>query len=261
MARYQTIEVERDGPTVTVLLNRPDVRNAFNAEMIGELTEAFGAIADSDVRVVVLRGQGASFSAGADVNWMRASLDFTEAENRDDALRMSDMFATIDSVPQAVIGRVHGAALGGGMGLMAVCDVVVADAKTVFGFTETKLGIIPAVISRFVLPKIGPSWARALFLTGERFGVDVAQRIGLVHWAAAEGELDDLVGQKVNDLLTAGPQAVREAKQLVAALGDLDDARTRNLTAERIAALRSAAEGQEGLRAFLEKRSASWRPE
>lgn len=254
-----TLEVTRDGAILQVALNRPQVRNAFNAGMIAELTETFTGLAqERDIRAVVLSGNGASFSAGADVSWMRASLEFSEQENVADAQRMSDMFHAINSFPAPVIARVHGAALGGGMGLIAVSDIVVAEEKTVFGFTETRLGIIPAVISRFVLPKIGESWARALFLTGERFDAQMARRIGLVHWIAPLGQSEEVINEKVGHLLQCGPQAVREAKALVAGVLERDRGELRDYTAERIAALRTGAEGQEGLRAFLEKRKAAW---
>jgi methylglutaconyl-CoA hydratase len=189
---------------------------------------------------------------------MRASLEFSAEENMEDARRMSDMFHAIDSFPAPVVGRVHGAALGGGMGLIAVCDIVIAAEGTTFGFTETNLGIIPAVISRFVLPKIGESWARALYLTGERFGPDLARQIGLVHWVVAAEDLDSAVDAKVSELLTSGPQATRAAKALVARSRGLDSFAMRELTAERIAAVRTSPEGQEGLRAFLEKRRPGW---
>jgi methylglutaconyl-CoA hydratase len=169
------------------------------------------------------------------------------------------MFAAIEGSPQPVIARVHGACVGGGMGLLAVCDCVVAADDVVFGFTETKLGIIPAVISAFVLPKIGESWARALFPTGERFGADLAQRIGLVHWVVALDELDSTVNAKLRELRDAGPTAVREAKRLVFDSRGLSREERRELTVERIAGIRAAPEGQEGLRAFLEKRLPSWR--
>jgi methylglutaconyl-CoA hydratase len=172
---------------------------------------------------------------------------------------MSDMFAAIDRCAKPVIGQVHGAALGGGMGLLAVCDVVVAADDAVFGFTETKLGIIPAVISRFVVPKIGESWARALFLTGERFGTTLARDIGLVHWIAEEPELERVTREKIDELLSAGPRAVEEAKSLVQNLRGQDDAGRRTLTVQQIAALRTSPEGQEGLSSFLDRRTPSWR--
>lgn len=253
------VEVTRAGPLASVSLNRPEVRNAFNARMIDQLTEVFREIAaDAGVRVVLLGGAGAAFSAGADVSWMRASLHLSRAENLADALRMADMFAAVDSLPKPVVARVHGAALGGGMGLLAVSDLVVAAEGTVFGFTEAKLGIIPAVISRFVLPKIGESWARALFTTAERFGTDLARQIGLVHWIAPLDELDTLVEAKVAELLSSGPEAVKAAKMLIAESSRQNHPQLRQRTAERIAELRTGAEGQEGLSAFLEKRKPGW---
>jgi methylglutaconyl-CoA hydratase len=260
MTSYGTIEIGRAGPVVTVSLNRPAVRNAFNAQMIEELTDIFRRLADGpEARVVILRGNGATFSAGADVSWMRAGLEYSSEENMADAARMSDMFGAIEMLPLPVVARVHGAALGGGMGLMAVADIVVASEGTIFGFTEARLGIIPAVISRFVLPKIGEGWARALYLTAERFGPDVAQRIGLVHWIAPADDLDAVVAAKVDELLSSGPSAIRAAKDLILRMRDLDDADRRSLTIERIAAIRASDEGQEGLRAFLDKRAAAWR--
>ena len=256
----QTIQLTVNGPVATVSLNRPEVRNAFNAQMIAELTETFQDLAKQDhLRAVVLQGEGASFSAGADANWMRASLDFSAEENRADAMRMSDLFGTIQDLLAPVIARVHGAALGGGMGLLAACDIVVAAEGTTFGFTETKLGIVPAVISRVVFDKIGPSWARALYVTGERFGAEVARQIGLVHWVAPEGDLDATVQTRVRELLTSGPRAVRAAKQLALALSEMAPEDVPAYTAGRIAELRASPEGQEGLRAFLEKRTPSWR--
>jgi methylglutaconyl-CoA hydratase len=228
--------------------------------MIEELTLAFDTLRERDeVRVIVLAGSGSTFCAGADVNWMRAGLESSRADNVVDASRMSAMFAAIEGSPQPVIARVHGACVGGGMGLLAVCDCVVAADDVVFGFTETKLGIIPAVISAFVLPKIGESWARALFPTGEQFGADLAQRIGLVHWVVALDELDSTVNAKLRELRDAGPTAVREAKRLVFDSRGLSREERRELTVERIAGIRAAPEGQEGLRAFLEKRLPSWR--
>jgi methylglutaconyl-CoA hydratase len=254
------LQVTYEGQAAMVALNRPTVRNAFNPTMIGELTDLFALLSQSEVRVVVLSGNGKSFCAGADVGWMRESLQYSHDENVEDARRMSDMFAAVNSCRKPVVARVHGAALGGGMGLIAVADIVVAAADTVFGFTEAKLGIIPAVISRFVVPKIGESWARALFPGGERFGAEVAQRIGLVHWVVPEMELDATVDLRVSELLTAGPMAAEEAKHLIAATRGESDQSVREMTARRIAALRASPEGQEGLGAFLERRKPSWHP-
>ncbi|MGH2409852.1 MAG: enoyl-CoA hydratase-related protein, partial [Chloroflexota bacterium] len=225
-----TVRLQIDGPVARITLNRPEVRNAFNAEMIEELTAICAQLERrEDVRVALLMGEGPSFSAGADAAWMRASLDFGEEENIADALRMSDMFAAINALPQAVIGRVHGAALGGGMGLIAVCDIVVSADDAVFGFTEVRLGIIPAVISRFVLPKIGSGWARALYLTGQRFGAEIAMRTGLVHWIAPVQELDKAIDERIADVLAGGPGATREAKRLIAGLDGLGDGALRDL--------------------------------
>jgi methylglutaconyl-CoA hydratase len=227
--------------------------------MISELTQTFDELSGrTDVRAVLLRGNGKSFSAGADIGWMRSSLDFSREENLADARGMSEMFATIDRTPHPVICRVHGACLGGGMGLIAACDIVVAAQNSVFGFTEAKLGIIPAVISRFVLGRIGESWARALYLTAEKFDVSLAARVGLVHWVAEEEQLDQLVNEKLGELTSSAPTAVRAAKDLIAQARLLGDEELRDLTVGAIARIRTGAEGQEGLKAFLEKRPAEW---
>jgi methylglutaconyl-CoA hydratase len=256
---YKTIETALEGSVATVALNRPNVRNAFNAEMGTELRDEFGRLAgDSRVRVVVLRGNGPCFSAGADVNWMRASLDYSQEENVADTEQMSDMFASIAHLPKPVICRVHGAALGGGMGLMAACDIAIAAEGATFGFTEAKLGIIPAVISRFVIPKIGETWARALYLSAERFGPELARQIGLVHWVCPVEKLDALVAEKTRELLSSAPGAVGEAKVFIAELARREPGEIRRFTAQTIARMRAAPEGQEGLKAFLDKRQPSW---
>jgi methylglutaconyl-CoA hydratase len=256
----ETVEVSVDGGIARIALNRPEVRNAFNAEMIRDITMVFeGFHLRRDVRIIILRGNGPTFSAGADVSWMRASLDFSREENVAEARRMSSMFAAIEAAPQPVIAAVHGACLGGGLGLIAVCDCVISADDVEFGFTETKLGIIPAVISAFVLPKIGESWARALFPTGERFGADLARHVGLIHWIVAYDQIDAVLARKVEEFLGAGPEAVREAKRLVLEARHMSLEERREFTAQRIATVRARSEGQEGLRAFLEKRQPSWR--
>jgi len=253
------LSVRREGGVARVTLSRPDVRNAFNAELIAELRSSFESLgADDGVVAIVLAGEGKVFCGGADINWMRASLDLTREQNVADAQAMSDMFRTIDRCPKPTIARVHGAALGGGAGLAAVCDVVVASDETVFGFTETKLGIIPAVISPFVLAKIGASNARALFLTGERFDARRALAIGLAHEVVAASALDASVDRVLAEVRTAGPGAAAAAKRLVADVRALGYDETRDHTAHAIADRRTTAEGQEGLRAFLERRSAEW---
>jgi methylglutaconyl-CoA hydratase len=242
-----------------VTLARPEVRNAFNAAVIAELHQAFSRIAAADdVRAVVIAGEGKAFCGGADINWMRESLELSFEANAIDAERMSDMFRAIDNCPRPVIGRVHGAALGGGAGLAAVCDIVVAAEDTVFGFTEVKLGIIPAVISPFVLGKIGASHVRALFLTGERFDAARAARIGLVHDVVPAAQLDAAVDRTIAEICSAGPYAVSAAKLLVRRVLDVSYEETRSITTNAIANQRISPEGQEGLRAFLERRKPSF---
>ena len=242
------LRVVRDGVILRVTLARPERRNAFDAELIRELTDAFGDVGDA--RVVVLAGEGTSFCAGADVEWQRASIDLSYDENVDDALRLYRMCETIDRCAAPVVARVHGYALGGGSGLVACSDVAVAAPDAVFGFSEVKLGIIPAVISPFVLPRIG-THARRYFLTGERFDAETARRIGLISEVATD--LDGAIERILAALLAAGPAAVRAAKALVRTRPAGDE------TARIAADLRSGDEGQEGLRAFLEKRAPGWR--
>jgi methylglutaconyl-CoA hydratase len=243
------LRIEHDGPLLRVTMARPEVRNAFDAALIGELTDAFADVGDA--RAVLLAGDGPSFSAGADVEWMRSSVELSYDENVADALRLRAMLDAIDSCPAPVVARVQGHALGGGCGLVACCDVVVAAPVTQFAFSEVKLGIVPAVISPFALAKIGPSAARRYFVTGERFTADVALHIGLVH--EVSDDLDGAVDRIVGELLSAGPAATRGAKELARRVHSAQE------TAERIAAHRTSGEGQEGLRAFLEKRAPSWR--
>jgi enoyl-CoA hydratase/carnithine racemase len=244
------LRIERDGPVLRVTLAKPERRNAFDAELIAALTNAFADVGDA--RAVVLAGEGPSFCAGADVEWQRASIDLTYEENVDDALRLYRMLAAIDACPAPVVAPIQGYALGGGSGLAAAVDIAIAGEDAVFGFSEVRLGIIPAVISPFVFGKIGPGAARRYFLTGERFGADVALRIGLVHEVAAD--LDAAVASVVEALSAGGPAAVRAAKQLAREC-PADGATLARIAAER----RTSAEGQDGLRAFLEKRDPAWR--
>jgi methylglutaconyl-CoA hydratase len=248
--------VARDGAVATVTLDRAERRNALDPSMLGELTEAFGLLsADDDVRVVVLRGAGPAFCAGADLDWMAASRDLSWDENVADAERMADAFEAVDACAKAVVAQVHGAAFGGGAGLVACADVAVAASGTTFAFSEVRLGLLPATISPYVLRAIGPGATRALFTTGRRFEADEAQRIGLVHVVAADGQLNPTEAETVDALLHAGPDAVLACKQLVreATAGlTLDD------LPERIARARTGEEGREGVGAFLERRSPSW---
>jgi methylglutaconyl-CoA hydratase len=259
---HEFLTTHRDGPVEYLTLNRPDVRNAFNEHVIAELTEwaaqARAAAGRHELRAVVIAGAGKMFCAGADVTWMSKTVQYTKEENLRDAMAMSRMFAAINELPLAVIGRVHGAALGGGAGLAAVCDIVVASEDAVFGFTEVKLGIIPAVISPFALAKIGPSAARDLFLTGARFPASRAREIGLVHAVVPANELDIAVDRYVQEILTAGPEAVAAAKALIPRVSGLTIEEAMPITAQAIATQRVSDEGQDGLRAFLEKRKPSW---
>src|SRR5947207_11493664 len=243
------LRIEREGPLLRIALARPERRNAFDAALIRELTDGFTDVGDA--RGVVLAGDGESFCAGADVDWQRSAIDLSYDENVEDALRLYRMLATIDSCPAPVVARVQGYALGGGSGLVCCTDVAVAAPAAVFGFSEVKLGIIPAVISPFVFPRIGTAAARRFFLTGERFDAETALRIGLVHQLAAD--LDAAVDRLVGELLSAGPEATRAAKRLIRERPDGGRA------ARPGATLRKSPEGQEGLRAFLDTRPAAWR--
>lgn len=245
-------------PFVTVTLNRPDVRNAFNEALIADLTAwAEQAARDGSIRAAVLRGAGKTFCAGADVNWMAKTIAYTREENLADARRMRRMFEALDELPFPVIGRVHGAALGGGAGLAAICDIVVASETATFGFTEVKLGILPAVISPFALRKVGISAARELFLTGARFSAARAKEIGLVHAVVPEDGLDDAVDGFLREIESAAPEAVAEAKRVIRDVAGRVTTEA-DITAAAIAARRVSPEGQEGLRAFLEKRKPAW---
>jgi methylglutaconyl-CoA hydratase len=259
---YQFIISAREGPIERLTLNRPDVRNAFNEEVIAEITrwaESIAALAAEErPRAVVLAGAGPIFSAGADVAWMAKMVRYTEAENVRDATAMSRMFTALDELPVPLLGRIQGAALGGGAGLAAVCDIVVAESGASFGFTEVKLGILPAVISPFALAKIGRSAARELFLTGARFSAARAREIGLVHAVVPADQLDAAVDGYVKELLTGGPEAIAAAKALIPVVWNAPDDVTA-ITAGAIAARRVSPEGQDGLSAFLGKRAPGWK--
>jgi methylglutaconyl-CoA hydratase len=253
------LDIHHDGPIVRVTLDRPDVRNAFNEELIAELTEWAETVAPAaGARVAVLAGAGRMFCAGADVTWMSRMVGYSHDENVRDARTLGRMFAALNALPLPLVGRVQGAALGGGAGLAAVCDVVIAAEDAFFGFTEVKLGILPSVIAPYAVAKIGQSAARELFLTGARFSAERAKEIGLVHAIAPEADLDRVVGKYINDLLTSGPRAVATAKRLIATIAGRPPEDVLDQTVETIARQRVSPEGQEGLRAFLEKRKPSW---
>ena len=257
----ERLQIEYDGPVARIWMNRPDLRNAFDGLMITELRRVLFDLRTVDaVRVVVLGGRGPSFCAGADLQWMKAMASFTREENLREAQALADLFFTVYESPKPVVARVHGAALGGGAGLVAASDIPVAALGTQFGFTEVRLGILPALISPYVIGKIGESAARELFLTGERFEAVRAFEIGLVRAAVPEADLDAAVEGRVQELLKAGPRAIAEAKALIREVAFRRVEDVQRYTVERIAEVRASPEGQEGMRAFLEKRKPYWVP-
>lgn len=251
----------RDGAVARVRLARPEVRNAFDEVLIAELTETFlSFVNDETTRVVVLSGEGETFCAGADVSWMRRAGAFSRQENEADAERMAGMLRAIDTCPKPVVAVAHGAAIGGGVGLLAAADIALAEEATVFSLAEVKLGILPAVISPFVLRAIGSRQARRLFLTGHRFNAAEAKRIGLVHATAPAGELEGLLAREIEALQTSAPEAVARAKRLIAEVAGKSPEEAMPLTVRTIAERRASEEAREGLSAFLEKRPPRWAP-
>ena len=241
-----------------VWMNRADLHNAFNAELIEELISTFEALQnEADLRLVILSGRGSSFCAGADLNWMKSMKDYSKEENFKDAKRLAKLFSTINECAVPVIGRINGHALGGGVGLVSVCDYVVTVEQALFGFTEVRLGLIPAVISPYCISKVGESHARAWMLSGERFGAVQALQMGLVHDVVKEGELDKKMEEVTQKFLAAGPEAAREAKKLVRGVVKNLKA-SEDFACEMISERRVSAEGQEGMRALLEKTKPSW---
>lgn len=260
------LRFEPEGPVARITLTRPEVRNAFDDALIADLSDAMDRIGsahesnpEAAPRALVLTGDGAAFCAGADMNWMRKSVSFTKDENEADAMRFATMMRTLDELPIPTVARVNGACLGGGMGLIACCDVVIAAEDAQFGFTEVRLGIAPAVISTFVLPRIGASAARRYFLTGEIFPAPVARAIGLVHEVVGAGELDAAVARIVDAIRGNGPRGVAAAKRLIRETLSLKRGESIQNAVRTIAGLRASPEGQEGLGAFLEKRRPSWK--
>jgi len=259
MQAFSLLDVTRHAAVVTVTLARPEIHNAFNPAMIAELSACFEALAvDPEVRVVVLTGAGRSFCAGADLQWMRESLGWSYEKNEADAEQLSSMYETINSLPKPLIGRINGAALGGGAGLVACCDVAIAAEEATFGFTEVRVGLVPAVISRFVVPKIGASHARALFVSGARVDARRALAAGLIHDVAPRTELDAAVERAAREMIDGGPEAQARVKVLLDTLPALLPNEQRAFTVAAIAAARTGAEGQAGLTAFLEKRRPPW---
>lgn len=256
---YKTLLVEESGGVLLVTLHRPEVHNAFNEELIGEAIDLFRDVGRRDVRAVVLRGSGSNFCAGADLHWMSRMVRYTREENVRDSANMARMYACINECPLPVIGRIQGAAIGGGVGLVAVCDIAICTRDAKFGLAEVKLGILPAVISPYMIAKIGQSHARALFFTGERFDADRALRVGLVHRVVEDtNALDSAVNETIEQIKSSGPEAVREAKKLIAHVASHDLLDAVPYTIETIATRRVSEEGQAGMNAFLKKEKPPW---
>ncbi len=252
--------IEHSGPVARLRMNRPALHNAFDADLVRALTMAVQALAEDDgIRVVVLEGAGASFSAGADLNWMRAMAAASEDANRDDALALARLMRSLDELPKPTIARVHGAAFGGGVGLVACCDIAIGVPESRFGLSESRLGLLPAVISPYVVAAIGARQARRWFASAETFDATEAWRIGLLHAVVPTDALDDAIQRQIDLLLAAGPCAAASAKALVrAACAGSDAAAIDDANADLIARLRVSPEGQEGIAAFLDKRRPAW---
>ena len=259
MSTYQHLTLTRDGGIARLTLRRPDVHNAFDDVLVGELTRAAEEIAaDGSVRAAVLAGEGKSFCAGADVNWMKRMVNYTFDENVADSKRLAAMLRALDRIPRPVVCRIQGVAYGGGVGLLSVCDVVVAANDALFSLSEVRLGILPAVISPFVLRRLGQGVGRALFLTGERFSAERALQVGLIDRMVAPEGLDAAVDEVIGELLKGGPVAHAKIKELIPKVHGRTPEEMADLTARTNAEARASAEGQEGLKAFLEKRRPSW---
>jgi methylglutaconyl-CoA hydratase len=256
---YKTIEVQKERNIATIFLNRPDVHNSMNEKLMSELTSSFKELSkDEKIRVIVLTGKGKSFCAGADLNWMKSMVEYSMKENIADSKILLNLYEEIYSCPKPVIAHVNGHAFGGGIGLFAACDIVIAIPDCKFAFSEVKLGIIPAVISTYIVRRIGLSNMKRLFLTGERFDSDYAKEIGLVDFVVPKKEIDKKVQKYVEILLSSGHQAIVEVKKLVDACEKMDLDKYKEHTVKKISQLRISDEGQEGINAFLEKKKPKW---
>ena len=257
--KYETLEIQIDDDVATVYLNRPEVHNAMNEAMMKELTDFFKKIVENkSVRIIVLTGRGKSFSAGADLNWMKSMANFNKKDNIKDSKLLSDLFESIYNCPKPTIARINGHAFGGGLGLFAVCDIAIAVTDCRFAFSEVKLGIMPSVISTYIVRRIGLANMRRLFLTGERFSSDYAQDIGLIDFVFTEDEIEKKIKKYIDIFRSSGPTAIIEIKKLVDAYEIMDRDKYIEHTIERIAELRVSEEGQEGINAFLNKRKSKW---
>jgi methylglutaconyl-CoA hydratase len=257
--KFETISYSFKNRVASVTLNRPEVHNAFNEVMIAELIEIFKQVStDDSIRVVVLTGNGKSFSAGADLNWMKKMINYSYEENMDDSLKLAELFHLMYSCPKPVIARVNGAAIGGGTGLVAVCDIAIAAENAKFSLSEVKLGLVPACISPYVIRKVGEGRCREFFLTGERLIAKRAMELGLVNQVVPSEELDQAVQEKANQLISSGPKAIAMCKELLKNVPGMDFDKAKTYTADMIARMRIGDEGQEGMNAFLEKRKPKW---
>jgi len=256
---YETVKLEKDGPVARVSFCRPEIHNAFNDTLIYEMTDLFTSLkADKDARVVILTGEGKSFCAGADLNWMRRVRDYSYEKNLEESLALADLFWLIYTMPLPIIGRINGAAIGGGTGFVAVCDISVAAESAKFSFSEVKIGVVPACIGPYVIRKIGEGKAREFFISGERLTAADAYRIGLVNRYYPDDQLDAEIDKLTKTLLSSGPNAITMAKELIANVPGMTPDKFKRYTAEMIAKLRKSDEGQEGMDAFLNKRKPNW---
>jgi len=257
--KYDTIDVSKQNNVVTIFLNRPDVHNAMNEHLIKELTDCFKKLdKEKDTRIIVLTGKGKSFCAGADLNWMKSMVNYSRAENIKDSNILLDLYETIYSCSKPVIARVNGHAFGGGIGLFAACDITITITDSKFAFSEVKLGIIPAVISTYILKRMKLSDMKRLFLTGEKFDSNYAKEIGLIDFIITEKELDEFVKKYTDLLCSSSPNAISEVKKLINTYETMSTEKYKKFTVEKIAELRVSEEGQEGINAFLEKRKSKW---
>jgi len=257
--KYKTLEIHKEKDVVTVHLNRPEVHNAMNEKLMKELTSCFKELSSDDaVRIIILTGNGKSFCAGADLNWMKSMAKYSKEENIQDSRLLLDLYETIYSCPKPVIGRINGHAFGGGIGLVAVCDITIAPPGLKFSFSETNLGIIPSIISTYIVRRIGLSNMRRLFITGERFISEYAKEIDLIDYIVPAENLDEEIQKYTKWLHSSGPNSISEIKKLVYKCQKMDVEEYKKFTVEKIAELRISDEGQEGIAAFLEKRKSKW---
>jgi methylglutaconyl-CoA hydratase len=257
--KYETIEIQKENNNATIFLNRPDVHNAMNERLMNELTTCFHELGkDNSIRTIILTGKGKSFCAGADLNWMKSMAKYSKEENINDSRLLLNLYEAIYNCPKPVIGRVNGHAFGGGIGLFAVCDIIIAVPDCKFAFSEVKLGIIPAVISTYIVRRIGLSNMRRLFLTGERFNSEYAKEIGLLDYVIPSEELDEKIKDYIELFQSSGPNAIVEVKKLIDSCENMDREKYKEHTVEKISELRVSKEGHEGINAFLEKRKSNW---